>query len=61
MIHLLLLLIYPFLLVGLPALKILGVIRWSWFWVLTPLWFPLVWVFVILAPISLILIGLAIV
>ena len=61
MIHLLLLLIYPFLLVGLPALKILGVIRWSWFWVLTPLWFPLVWVFVILAPISLILVGLAIV
>lgn len=27
-------------------LKLLGIIDWSWWWILTPLWFPVASVFV---------------
>lgn len=31
------------------VLKLIGVIRWSWIWVLAPLWIPALFVIVILA------------
>ena len=31
------------------GLKLLGVINWSWWWVLSPLWLPIVVAFLIVA------------
>ena len=36
------------------VLKIMGVISWHWFWVISPLWLPLLLVIVIVAIMSLI-------
>ncbi len=38
------------------ALKLIGVISWSWLWVLSPLWIPPV-VFIILTLVGLIITG----
>lgn len=32
------------------VLKILGYITWSWFWVLSPFWIPVIFAFLILIP-----------
>lgn len=37
----------PLLLVLFVALKLTGVITWGWFWVLSPVWVPLVITFAI--------------
>lgn len=37
------------------ALKLCGVITWSWWWVLAPLWAPLAFVLCVIVPICLIM------
>ncbi len=41
------------------ALKILGYIHWSWWWVLSPLWIPLV-LFVVVTVITLVFMGVSV-
>jgi len=41
------------------ALKLTGVITWSWLWVLSPIWLPLASVFGCVGLVGLIIIGLA--
>ena len=40
------------LLVLFVALKLTGVIAWSWWWVLSPLWIPLALALLILVPVG---------
>jgi hypothetical protein len=42
------------LLVVFITLKLCGVIAWSWWWVLAPMWVPLVFAFVILLLIGIV-------
>jgi len=36
------------------ALKLTGVIGWSWWWVLSPIWMPLLFILVVVGPIYLV-------
>lgn len=40
------LVLYLLLILGLPALRLLHVVAWSWWWVLAPLWGP--WLLLVL-------------
>lgn len=37
------------------TLKLLGIINWSWWWVLAPIWIPIAFVLVVLAIIGLVM------
>lgn len=41
------------------ALKLCGVIAWNWWWVLSPLWIPVVVVLGVLAVVGLFMLGVA--
>lgn len=45
------------LLVALTALKLLDVLNWSWFWVLSPLWIPFAIVLVLWAMFLVFVVG----